>query len=118
MVNRIAIAAGVVLVAGLAGAGAWAASFANEQTRTCTVTDTDRTTRVVDGQSSSDMRIYTEDCGTLAVGDVLLRGQFDSADIFGQLEPGETYEVTTIGWRVPFLSQFPTVLGDPVRVGS
>ncbi|WP_251151352.1 hypothetical protein [Cellulosimicrobium sp. Marseille-Q4280] len=89
-----------------------ASSFAGEQTRTCTVTGTDRA-RNSDG--GSDMRVYTEQCGTLQVRDLWLRGQFSSADIFGQLEEGKTYEVTTVGWRVPIFSSFTTILGDPVE---
>lgn len=104
----------LALVAGSLIVGA-ASSFANEQTRTCTVTGTDRTR---DSEGRSDMRVYTEQCGTLAVGDLWLRGQFDSADIYGQLESGATYEVTTVGWRIPLLSRFETILGDPIKVAA
>lgn len=103
----------ILTLAAVSLIGAGAASFANEQTRTCTVTGTDRTR---DSEGRSDMRAYTEQCGTLGVGDLWLRGQFESADIYGQLDPGATYEVTTVGWRIPLLSRFETVLGDPTPV--
>jgi hypothetical protein len=109
---RFAVPVILALVA-LSLIGAGAASFANERTRTCTITGTDRTR---DSEGRSDMRVYTEQCGTLAVGDLWLRGQFDSADIYGQLDQGATYEVTTVGWRIPLLSRFETILGDPTPV--
>lgn len=105
------VAAVVVIACGVAGTYAY--GWGSEQDRTCTVTGTDRTRS---SEGGSDMRVYTEGCGVLGVGDVLVRGQFDSADAFGGIEPGVTYEVTTVGWRVPFLSMFPTVLGEPIEV--
>lgn len=105
----------LLLTAGGIGAALWSES-ANETTRTCAVTDKDRTTVSTRDSSRSDMRIYTDDCGTLAVTDLMTRGQFDSADIYASIEPGNTYEITTVGWRIPWLSAFPVVLGVPVEV--
>lgn len=114
----LVIAAGVIvllLTAGGIGLALWSES-ANETTRTCAVTDKDRTTVSSDNGSRSDMRIYTTDCGTLAVTDLMTRGQFNSADIYASIEPGNTYEITTVGWRIPWLSAFPVVLGVPDEV--
>lgn len=80
------------------------------RTMTCTVTDKDRTTKVVDGNSSSDARVYTSDCGTLSVGDSWLSWTFSSADTYAEIEEGETYEFTTRGFRVPFFSMFPNIV--------
>lgn len=99
--------AAVVLVCG-GGIGYTVAANAHETTHTsCVVESKDRTTKA--GSDSSDMRVYTS-CGTFAVGDVLLRGQFDSADIYGSISEGKSYDLTTIGWRVPILSMFPTII--------
>lgn len=107
---------GVMLLVGVAiGLALWSES-ANETTRTCAVTDKDRTTVSTRDSSRSDMRIYTADCGTLSVSDLITRGQFNSADIYASIEPGNTYEITTVGWRIPWLSAFPVVLGVPVEV--
>lgn len=76
-------------------------NFWSEETQTCTVTSSDRTNK--------DMRVYT-DCGVFTVGDVWLRGEFSSADTYGSIEDGATYEFTTIGWRIPVLSVFPKVI--------
>lgn len=106
----------VILVLGGIGLAVWSES-ANEQTRACTVTDKDRTTvNTRDSASRSDMRIYTNECGTLAVTDLMTHGQFNSADIYAAIEPGKTYEMVTVGWRIGWLSAFPTIVGTPVEV--
>lgn len=79
----------------------------NRQVMTCTVTDKDRTTT---REGQSDMRIYTEDCGTLSVGDNLANGVFNSADTYSKIDPGSTYQFTTVGHRIGILSAFPTIL--------
>lgn len=72
----------------------------------CLVTEKDRTTSPEGG---SDMRVYTENCGVLAVGDNLFTGTFNSADIYGSIEVGKTYDFKTVGWRFPLFSQFPII---------
>lgn len=112
--------ASIIVIVFLVVAGAGAAVYSehgNQTTQTCTVTDKDRTTVTPrDGTSRSDSRIYTEQCGTMQVADLLTQGQFDSADIYASIEAGHTYKITTVGWRIPFLSAFPTILGVPVEV--
>lgn len=82
-------------------------SWASEETQTCTVTEKDR---AKNSSGGSDMRLYTEECGVLQVGDTWTRGNWDSADDYAAFEEGQTYEITTVGWRIPFLSTFPTVI--------
>lgn len=77
--------------------------------RTCHVTDKDRTSGSARGQS--DMRIYTSDCGVMHVGDSLLSWTFHSSDTYGSIHAGHTYRLTARGWRIPFLSLFPNVVG-------
>lgn len=103
----IALAIAAILILGLAGV---LVSNASVQDRTCTVTDKDRTTKVVDGSSSSDMRVYTSDCGTLVVSDSLLDFTFSSSDTYSAIEVGSTYTFTTRGWRVPVFSMFPNIV--------
>ena len=78
----------------------------NQQEVTCTVTDKE-SVRVED---SNQYRVYTEDCGTLVVSDTIVGARFNSADIYGQIEPGETYPFKTGGYRIPVASQFPNIL--------
>ncbi len=102
----------VAIVIGLIYVGA---RLSTEKTITCTVTGKDRTTKVISDanggtSSSSDARIYTEDCGTLQVADELIKGRFSSADTYAAIKPGHRYEFQVIGWRNGFLSEFPNIL--------
>lgn len=76
----------------------------NDRTLTCTVTDKDR------GADEGSYRVYTEECGQLANEDSVWRGKYDSADVWQDLKVGETYRLHVVGYRIPFLSQFPNVL--------
>jgi len=86
--------------------GVWYA-YGTDDTRVCTVTDKDR---VLNSEGNSQMRVYTEECGVFEVSDTVFRGVFNSADIFNEIQPGSTYEIYHYGWRIPVLSQFPTIL--------
>lgn len=78
----------------------------NQQTMTCTVVGKEAV-RTGDG---NQYRVYTEECGTLSVEDSLSVGRWDSADLYGTIKEGETYEVLTGGYRNGFLSMFPNIL--------
>ena len=95
----IAVTIGVVSVSQMTSVGA---------AENCIVTDKDRTTNA-DGVS--DMRIYTENCDVLQVGDNLLVGQFDSASVYASIKVGSTYNFETRGSRLPILSMFPNIVG-------
>ena len=81
-------------------------SASQTETKTCTVTDKDRTKG---SNNQSDMRIYTEQCGTLAVTDVWWKGQFNSADIYSSIKVGKTYRFETVGFRIPLFSSFKKI---------
>jgi len=88
--------------------------FGSEDTATCTVEDKDRST----ANGTSVYRVYT-DCGVFEVEDAMMRGNFASADLYADLDEGTTYEFTTIGWRLPFLSMFPNIIeSTPVEGGA
>lgn len=77
-------------------------------TQTCTIESKDRATGK-DGESS--MRVYTKECGVLAVNDTIIGGfHFDSADRYARLEPGKRYELETMGIRLPVFSMFPNII--------
>ena len=42
--------------------------------------------------------------------DAPLRGKFNSADFYGDLEEGKTYNIVLIGYRVPFFSWYENIL--------
>lgn len=94
----------VALLLGLTGGGIWLGfqSYADEQVRTCTVENKDR--------SEDSMRVYTEQCGVLDVGDKLFLGHFSASDVWADIDEGQTYEFRTVGKRIPFFSMFPTIV--------
>jgi hypothetical protein len=83
---------------------------ASKQTQTCTVGSKYMTTDVHDGKSVRVYQVETKECGVLRVEDNPIQGVFNSADLFAALHEGQRYRFTTVGWRVPFLSQFPTIV--------
>ena len=42
--------------------------------------------------------------------DILLKGKFNSSTIQGKLKEGEKYNITTVGWRIPFFSCYPNIV--------
>lgn len=42
--------------------------------------------------------------------DSLWQGKFDSSTIQGKLKEGSKYNITTIGWRIPFFSSYPNIV--------
>jgi len=42
--------------------------------------------------------------------DSFWKAKFNSSDVYGQLEPGKTYEAEVYGWRVPFLSWYRNIV--------
>lgn len=42
--------------------------------------------------------------------DCLIRGKFDSSTFYADMEVGKTYEVTLIGFRVPYFSWYENIL--------
>ncbi len=83
------------------------AKNAHEEHLTCTITEKES---VAKGDSGHEYRVFTEECGVLKVGDTVWRMHFESADVYASLHEGETYDLTTTGWRVPFLSWMPNVV--------
>lgn len=99
-----------VIVALLVAAGIGFSFFSASQTNTataCVVTDKNRTT-TPEGESSH--RIYTENCGTFSADDSLLDFKFNSADIYGSIKVGGTYNFDTRGVRLPIFSSFPNII--------
>lgn len=81
-------------------------SSMNQQTQICTVAGKES----VRTQEGHQYRVYTEECGTLSVQDSLAVGRWDSADFYGTIKEGETYEMLIGGYRNGVLSMFPNIL--------
>jgi hypothetical protein len=54
--------------------------------------------------------LETGEIVTLENTDILWRGKFNSADIQGSLQIGETYRLVVVGRRIPFLSMNQNIL--------
>lgn len=108
MSDNMPIGCAVVIIGALVlgGGGMTIASNLHEETKTCTVTNKES----INKDKGHEYRVYTKECGVLTAGDNLWRGYFTSADTYGALNPGSAYELTTTGWRVPFLSWMPNIV--------
>lgn len=42
--------------------------------------------------------------------DALFARKFNSSDLYAKIEDGKTYEVKTIGYRIPFLSKYENIM--------
>lgn len=74
------------------------------------VTDKERIVETnSDGKTKSKYLIFT-DHETFENTDTILFGKFNSSDLYGSIEIGKTYEMTVVGWRVPFLSMYRNVI--------
>ena len=115
MSDKMPIGCAAVGLIAIIGGATWIgyAQAQHEETKTCEVVAKES---VAKGDNGHEYRVYTENCGTLKVGDSIWKMRFDSADLYGQLVEGETYDMTTIGWRVPFLSWMPNIIeATPAR---
>lgn len=62
------------------------------------------------GEDQSCKYLIFADAGVFENTDTLLHFKFNSSDIYNQMKEGEAYNVTTYGWRVPFLSMYPNII--------
>lgn len=80
--------------------------YMNEQTVTCEVED-----KWIKRPQGSDYELYLVNCGgkTYKVSDLLFKGKFNSADIYGNLKIGKKYKLTTTGYRWSFFSEYQNI---------
>jgi hypothetical protein len=83
-------------------------AYADVHYKTCTVKKLDRTSKY--GESGSDARVYTDNCGTFKVADSTIHWRHNSADVYGSLTEGQTYLIKYYGWRIGLTSTFPNIL--------
>ena len=86
----------------------------NDTEYTITVTDKERIYTGSGNSSSSKYLVFgDDDNGNSLVfenTDCLIRGKWNSSNIQGQLKVGNTYKITVIGYRVPFLSWYQNII--------
>lgn len=80
--------------------------YTNEQVLTCTVQD-----KWIKRPKGNDDELYLVNCGgnTYKVEDLFWKGKFNSADIYGNLEVGKTYEIEVTGHRLGFFSEYQNI---------
>ena len=62
-----------------------------------------------DGKVKSTYLIYT-DHGVFRNDDAGWHMKFNSSDLYGNLDKGESYRLTVYGWRIPILSMYPNIV--------
>lgn len=86
----------------------------NDHTYTITVTDKERVnTNNADNAVSKYLIFGTDENGDSKVfenTDSFLRFKFNGSDIYGEMEVGKTYEITVVGYRVPFFSAYENIV--------
>lgn len=92
----------------------YALMYGSGETVLITVTNTERITT---GDESKYL-VFTID-ETFENTDSIWFLKFDSSDIQGRLQPGQTYRADVYGWRIPFLSIYRNIVHvRPAPVGS
>lgn len=107
--NKIFVAiVGSIVILGFIVALVFAVAGVNHtEEKTCTVVSKES---VANQDTGHEYRVYTDQCGTLTVSDTVLKMRFNSADTYGMLKEGETYDMTLMGFRMPLFSQFQNIL--------
>jgi hypothetical protein len=82
----------------------------NDHTYIVTVTDKER----INKSDDSYYLVYTKDeSGNVHVfenEDIMVRMKFNSSDVQGQLEEGQTYVFTVVGYRIPIFSWYENII--------
>ena len=86
----------------------------NDTEYTITVTDKERIYTGSGNNSSSKYLVFGDDQNGNSLvfenTDCCIRGKWNSSNIQGQLKVGNTYKITVIGYRVPFLSWYQNII--------
>lgn len=84
-----------------------AEQYSNEQTREITVKD-----KYIknNGNKSSDKYLVVDtNNNTYEITDLILKGKWDSTDIYNQLDINHKYLIKTTGNRIHWLSKYPNI---------
>ena len=86
----------------------------NDHTYIATVTDKERIVENNDGVVNSYYLIFCKDehgnYYEFKNEDILIRGKFNSSSVYNQLEVGETYKFTVVGFRVVLFSWYENII--------
>lgn len=59
-------------------------------------------------EGGGEYRLYTEG-ETFVLKDSIIKGRLDTADEYGRMREGTTYQCKAFGWRIPLFSKFRNV---------
>jgi hypothetical protein len=85
-------------------------SYFHTETFTTKVTSKERITKKSGDNIESFYLVYT-DKGTLKLEDDVLRGNWESSDVYGKLKNDSSYTFTTTGFRFGLFSMYPNIIG-------
>lgn len=87
----------------------------NDTAYEITVTDKERIYEGNGDSSSSKYLVFCDDENGNSIvfenTDCFIRGKWNSSNIQGQLKEGNTYKITVVGYRIPFLSMYQNIIG-------
>lgn len=91
--------------------GGFTAYYNTRTAHDCKIVDKDRVwISNHDGSGGqSQMRVYTENCGSFQVNDNIFKTDFHSADRYAKIKVGKTYDIDYYGFRLGFFNQFPKI---------
>lgn len=105
--SGLAIVAAIVF-AGLAiGVAIFASGFLQESEVVMTIKSKER---VVDRDGGGSRYLIWSDDETFENVDSLIKGKFNSSDLYGKLEEGKTYRCKVYGWRNGFFSWYRNII--------
>jgi hypothetical protein len=85
-------------------------SYFHTETFISKVTSKERITKKSGDNIESFYLVYT-DKGTLKLEDDVLRGNWESSDVYGKLKNDSSYTFTTTGFRFGLFSMYPNIIG-------
>ena len=86
------------------------ASYFHTETFTSKVTGKERITKQSGKDNIESFYLVYTDKGTIKLEDDLMRGNWESSDVYGRLKPDSTYTFTVSGYRFGFLSMYPNII--------
>ena len=105
----LAIAVFVIVILGIEALFSF-----NDTNYTVTITDKERIVEHSGESISSKYLVFADgengESYVFENTDCFIRGKWNSSNIQGQLKEGNTYTVTVVGYRVPFLSMYQNII--------
>ena len=103
----VLLAVAVLLGAIIVGICNFAGSYLHNETVTFTVTEKER---IMDRDGSGSRYLIWSENETFENIDSLVKGKFNSSDLYGKLKVGETYTCEVYGWRNGFFSSYRNIV--------